>query len=721
MSQAVPSPPPVHPRPLDAFWRALTHFDRKQIDFWMGLRNAVGITLPLAVAVDLGYPGSGLVASTGAINVAAADGTDSYRNRAARMLTSSVIGAAAVFIGALVARNHVASFSVGVLWAFAAGLMVCLGTAAADIGMISLVVFTIYSRQSMTLEHAAWAGLIALGGGLLQTALSIALWPFRGHDPERQSIGDFYQELARTATVPPDPYGAPAASRHSTRAQEALSSLVGDHTLEAERLFALVSQGERIRLSLFALGRSLVRVRREEDGKKAAAVIEGFLEVVSRLLSSVGRSLQGEPLADSASAWLKELDSAAAAMRQCEECPERPALHPHLSEARVQMDALAGQLRAAVELASHTTVAGANAFAEREARRPWNLKLSGWLATLRANLSLDSSACRHAIRLAICIAIGDIIGHFFSLPRSYWLNMTVALVLKPDFGNTFSRGVLRLAGTYAGLMLATVLFHFTPPAAVFHVLWIGILAFFTRSLGRANYGILTTGISALIVFLFSLTGVAPQDVIVSRALNTTIGGALALAIYWVWPTRERTQVPQALASMLDAYRLYFQAVSRAYLDGRSVDPRELDRLRVNGRLARSNVETSVDRLSAEPYADAHQLRVLNALLASSHRFIHAAMALEAGLTPGTSAPADAAFQTFSHDLEKTLYFLAARLRGSPVTPDSLPNLREDHNRLDRRNESLIIETDRMTNSLNTLAEQVFRWVAMSAPVDWAKE
>ena len=121
--------------------------------------------------------------------------------------------------------------------------MVCLGTAAGDIGMISLVVFTIYSRHSMTLEHAAWAGLIALGGGLLQTALSIALWPFRGHDPERQSIGDFYQELARTATIPPDPYGAPAASRHSTRAQEALSSLVGNHSVEADRLFALVSQG----------------------------------------------------------------------------------------------------------------------------------------------------------------------------------------------------------------------------------------------------------------------------------------------------------------------------------------------------------------------------------------------------------------------------------------------------------------------------------------------
>jgi uncharacterized membrane protein YccC len=707
--------PEVHPRPLDAFWRALTHFDRKQINLWMGLRNAAGIVLPLAVAVALGYPGSGLVAATGALNVAAADGEDSYRKRGARMLASSVIGAAAVLIGALTARNDLAAACVGVLWAFAAGLVVCLGTAAADIGMISLVVFIIYSGQSMTPAHAGWAGLIALAAGVFETALSIALWPFRGAQPERRVIGDFYKELARVATVPPDPYGAPLASQQSTQAQQALSALSGDHGVEAERLFALVSQGERIRLSLFALSRALVRVRREEGGEQAAAVIEPFLERASNLLAAIGRSLEGAPLTDAASALLKELEDPASALRLAQERSEQLASHPHLSEARLQMDALAGQLRAAVELSRSTTPAGESAFAAREARTPWHLQLTGWLATLRANLSLDSSASRHAVRLAICIALGDLIAHSFSLPRSYWLNMTVALVLKPDFGSTFSRGVLRLAGTYGGLLVATVLFHFTSPTAAAHVVSIGVLAFIMRSTGRANYGLLVTVLSALIVFLFSLNGVAPHDVIASRALNTTIGGALALAIYGIWPTRERTQAPQAMASMLDSYRLYFQAVARAYIDGRGADPQELDRLRVKGRLARSNLETSADRLSAEPYADAAQLRVVNAALASSHRFIHAAMALEAGLTAGPPAPAGDAFQTFSHDLELTVYLLAARLRGSPVAPDSLPNLREDYNRLSSSDTALLIETDRMTNSLNTLAEQIFRWVNITTP------
>jgi uncharacterized membrane protein YccC len=37
--------------------------------------------------------------------------------------------------------------------------------------------------------------------------------------------------------------------------------------------------------------------------------------------------------------------------------------------------------------------------------------------------------------------------------------MTVAIVLKPDFASTFSRGALRLGGTFGGLVFATALFH----------------------------------------------------------------------------------------------------------------------------------------------------------------------------------------------------------------------------------------------------------------------
>jgi hypothetical protein len=65
----------------------------------------------------------------------------------------------------------------------------------------------------------------------------------------------------------------------------------------------------------------------------------------------------------------------------------------------------------------------------------------------------------------------------------------------------------------------------------------------------------------------------------------------------------------------------------------------------------------------------------------------------------------------------TLYHLAAALRGSPVAPDSLPDLREDHHALvhsagseDERYAFVNTETDRITNSLNTLSEELRQWV-----------
>ncbi len=700
MIPATTVPQREHPKPLESFWRALTTFDRSRIDPWMGVRNAIGITLPLAMGVATGYAASGATSAIGAINVAAADGIDSYRNRAARMLTASVICGTAVFLGGLASHYPFSVALVRILWAFAAGLAVCLGQVAADIATISLVIIIIYSAQNMTPAHAAASGSIALAAGLLQTLLSIAPWPIRGREPERRAIGNFYLALAKSATTPANPFDAPLASQQSTQAQEALTSSAGDHSVESERLFALVSQGERIRLALFALARNVLRIRRDEGNEESVGIAERFLELAANVLRAVGLCLYGEPL-DDTSTWLEIANALAEGM------PESSLE----AEARVQMFALCGQLRAAVEIAGNATVTGEQEFRAREERVPWNLRLSGRLATLRANLSLDASACRHAIRLAICIALGEVIIHSFSLTRAYWLEMTVALVLKPDFGNTFTRGTLRLGGTYAGLLLATVLVRFVSPQPMAHVAMIGILALTMRSVGRANYGVFVTALSALIVFLFSLTGVSAQDVIAARALNTTVGGALALTVYLVWPTRERTQIRQALAKMLDSYRVYLATLASLYLGGQKAALSDLDRLRVNGRRARSNVETSVDRLAAEPFANAAQLRLVNAMLASSHRFVHAAMALEAAIGGGVEGSARDAFGTFARDLDQILSALAAHLRGDSVDRDSLPNLRRDQNAVAHAgaNPTLRIETDRLTNSLDTLAEQVFRF------------
>jgi uncharacterized membrane protein YccC len=709
------------PRTAIALWRDLTRFDAHKMNRWMALRNALGVALPIAIAMDLHSPSSGLVAGIGALNVAAADGVDGYRRRAIRMLVLAFCGAAAVFIAASSAKYGWAAVVVAAFWAFGSGMLVALGPSAANLGTISLVTVVIYNTRPMVFEQAATSGVIALGGGLLQTALSVLLWPLRRFQHEREVLADFYQELARVArSTSPASYDAPFASEQSTAAHESLATLARDHRVEAERYTLLLSQAERIRLSIFALRRFRERMRREPGGSAPVETLDRCRELAAAAMQSVSDTLRTGHWALPAGNlddFQKAVRAFAAQDRDNTGGPLSSALH----EARLQLDALGGQLRAALDLTGGSTAAGEAAFATREARLPWRLRFGGPLAILRANLSLESAAFRHAIRLALCIALAEAAARVVQFERSYWLPMTLAIVLKPDFSGTFSRGLHRLAGTFAGLLLATLLFHFVSPTGASDVLWIGILAFLLRWIGLANYAIFVTALSALIVFLFSLVGIAPNSVIAARAINTTIGGAVALAVYWAWPTWERRQVPQMMANLLDAYRAYFRSVSEAYVRAETAAPPDLDSLRQNARLARSNMEASLDRLSAEPRVERSQMQLGQGLLSSSHRYVHAVMSLEAGLERSHPEPARDAFLTFSNHVDLTLYLQGAVLRGSQVEPSAFPDLRADHNQLagagDALNEryALVnIETDRMTNSLNTLTNQVFLWMGIAS-------
>ena len=689
------------------FWQGVFHFQTEKVSPWTALRNTLGIVLLLAAGAIGHDLAPALIAAVGALNVASSDSLEPYALRAKRMLAACALVGLAVFAGAICGDHHLLAVPLTGAWAFAAGMLVALSTTSADIGIMSLVTLVVFTARPLPPESAALSGLLALGGGLLQTVLALVFWPIRRYVPERRALAALYAELAHTAVARVDSGEAPPASAQSTQAQAVLAPLAGDYSIEGERYRSLLSQAERIRLGLFALSHF-----RGPDSR--GAILARYFEIAARVLRAIGGVLVAAVPGDSVNAELEALGALAEDLRSVEADAQL---------ARPQVDALNGQLRAAFELADHATAAGQLAFAREETRRPWHLRLSGPLAILRANLSLESAAFRHAIRLAVCVTIGDAVGRSIELHRSYWLPMTVAIVLKPDFASTFSRGVLRLAGTFAGLAFATALFHVLPGGAAAQITAIAALMFVLRCWGPANYGILVTAVTGMIVVLIGMAGVAPQGVIVARGWNTAIGGAIALVAYWLWPTRERVRIQVEMADMLDAYRDYFRAIRENYSGMETADETDLDRTRATARRGRSNLEASFERLRSEPGVAIETITALTAMMASSHRLIHAIMALEAGLRTSQPAPARQAFYRFSDDVELTLYSLASALRGSPLARADLPDLREDHHALAHSGDpaaeryALVnAETDRLTNSLNTLSEQLLRWLEPGPPI-----
>jgi len=219
-------------------------------------------------------------------------------------------------------------------------------------------------------------------------------------------------------------------------------------------------------------------------------------------------------------------------------------------------------------------------------------------------------------------------------------------------------------------------------------------------------------ISAIVVLLIAITGISPKELIWARGINTAAGGALALLGYWIWPTWERRHVSERIAEMLEAYRKYFHVLTESFTRNETSSARELDRARLRARVARTNLEASIDRLRAEPGTTAEQMNQLNALLASSHRFVHAVMALEADRLHTAAAPARTAFRQFATDVRRCSLCWRRGFAQARALKD-FPDLREDHHALVQSGDQKIeryalvnVEADRIVNSLNTLRKQV---------------
>ena len=693
---------------IRSLWQAVTRFDRAKMIPLIAARNALGIALPLAIGVAIGDAGGGLVMTTGALNVSFSDGPDPYVHRAHRMLTASFCCALAVLAGCLLGRSLAMVILLAAGCAWIAGMMPAVSQAATDIASVTLVTLVVFSSQATTPKRALIEAGLALGGGLLQTILALALWPVHRYAPERRILAELYGGLSHAAAGDAPATEAPPASQQTTDAQSALSSLSGDHSLEAERYLALLSQAERIRLALLTLFRLRMRLTREGCPQEAAT-IERATILASRVLKSIAEAVPEDKAGVPDTEPLPAMYQLAESLRSADGSAMA-------RDARAQLDALAGQLRSAAELASHLTPEGQALFERQEATTSWRLRIGSVRDVIRANLHRNSAVFRHAVRLAACVAIGELAGRMVRPGRGYWVAMTIAIILKPDFSSTFSRGLLRLAGTLIGLAAATAVFHFLHPSPDWEVALIGASALALRWLGPANYGALVTALTGLVVLMFGVAGVAPASVIAARGTNTLLGGVIALTAYMLWPTWERTQVPEVLAQLIDAYRAYFAAVRDSYVDPSHSHAASLDRTRLAARRARSNLEASLMRLRSEPGASSGRVEALDSILANSHRLVHAFMSLEAGLIRSRPAPARAAFRPFAADVDLTLARLAESLRGAEVDPEKLPDLREDHHTLVasgnqgvERYALVNVETDRITNSMNTLTREVLAW------------
>lgn len=677
---------------------------RRDVPVRVALRNTAAVALPLMLGTWSGHLAAGLAVSAGALDTMFADQPGPYRVRLQRMLLTALAAGVSAWTGFVLGGHDALMVLIAALWGFVGALLVALGPNAARAGMISMILLVITAAGPLSPAQALPAALLIFAGGTLQTLFAVAAWPLQRYRPERLALAQVFADLAVLARQAPGSRLAPPLTEALNEIQTLLHGVHEGRSRALDTFRVLAAIAERIRAELLALA----DLHEAEAGAGRRDAQRALLDNAAAVLDGISAALmQGEP-AQAAQAAMPAFDAALAHLEEV--CGDY--LH---DLARPRAAGLAGQLRAATRNAGFAGSRGEMRAAEAEARLPQALRPGNPLATLRANLTLDSVACRHAVRCGVCLALAVAADRGLDMSHGYWMPMTLAIVLKPDFGATWRFGLLRVIGTLLGLVLTTALLHFAPGGVWTGIALLAALSFAFRELATVHYGIAVACLTGAVVVLLAFYGVAPGEAMHARALHTALGSGLALLAYLLWPTWERGRERAALAAMLDAYRAYFDAIAGG-------DERARHEARAAARRARGNAEASLERLRHEP-ASARLVERADAAIANANRLVRAAMALEAAREDAGASALPEAATPFMREASARLAELAAALREARA-PTADPGLRARQRALvlaldaapsTPLSAALRDASDRIADSLGTLAHLLASARAASPP------
>lgn len=236
------------------------------------------------------------------------------------------------------------------------------------------------------------------------------------------------------------------------------------------------------------------------------------------------------------------------------------------------------------------------------------------------NFSFGSAAFKHALRVSLVCMIGFITAKSISLGHhSYWILLTIIVILKPGFSLSKQRNYQRLIGTIFGGVIGIVILLFIPDKSIQFGLLV-ILMIGTYSFLRLNYVVSVIFMTPYVLILFKFLGVGL--VVKERIIDTVIGSSIAfIASYLIFPSWEFEKIQDNLADVVTANINYLIKIAETIL-GRQVGSIEYKLARKDVFVKSANLSAAFERMTSEPKSkqrkvkEVHKFVVLNHILSS---------------------------------------------------------------------------------------------------------
>ena len=588
-------------------------------------------------------------------------------------------------------------------WCFVAGMMVVYGQTQATVGTQAVIAYVVLGRFAGSPTVALHLSLSVMVGALVEVVALVVLRLPPTLRYQRGRLANSFEAVAELARSEPS---RPATDLLGTLddAQRALSSPSLFSRTDVQDLRAILDQTRRIRLELTTLAGLRLRLATEGDHDDEDA-LQASLHAAAIALDELSWALRHPSKSTNLRLDLTSLDTSISSLEA--RFDDDPLVDVVTRQCVSHLAAVGGQLRSAANLYAHLR--------EGDNRRVWRPSLPtprgpdlarfrNDVSTFRDNLRRSSAGFRHGVRLAVAVPLSIVIGSLFSLPRSYWLPFAVAVILKPDYSTLVKRGLGRVIGTMLGATIAAILVSEIHPNLTLSVVLVAFIGWVAYSTWAASFSVAIGFITAMVLVLLNTSTSDALGTAGDRLIDISLGGAIAVITYVVWPTSPRAGVAAAQSELFRSLRAYLAAVLDL-VESRTVDPALIATSSRRVRVAWATAEAAVGRSVEEPAATRIDPSEGRSLLATTMRILRSIHALrieaERGATVLESVELESLKRACLASLDRLGDWFASSTPGS--TDPLRPLYRSAEQALARSGapESIASHLDELVNAINT--------------------
>ena len=603
-----------------------------------GLRISAGILLPSLLLMEFNQFDLGLTLSLGALCICVIDNPGPVLHKRNAM----AIGNLCLFIVAVVtsfARLNVFTLGLEITaFSFLFSMFIVYGNRAASIGTSSLLIMIFMMDKATPPSEVLVYSLEILAGGVWYMLFSLVFFGIRPYRAAQQTLGENVADIARFLRIKADFYVAETniddnyrklvsqqiqVSQHQDAVRELLfkSRVMVRESTGASRILVLTF------VDLVDMYEQIMITHYDYSHIREKYMNTGVLAEIARILHH---------MAD-------ELDDIAYLVLSNTRHRHLMDFNTELEKLKLKIDAIDSQNESSNMVLKKILINLRNLGESiTNVYNYYNRKGVQKSTELRGdveytqfvthqdyaphiffdNLTFGSSTFKHALRVSLVCLIGFTTAKFIALGHhSYWVLLTIIVILKPGFSLSKQRNYQRLIGTIGGGAIGILILNFIPDTTA-QFIFLMVFMIGAYSFQRLNYVVSVIFMTPYVLILFKFLGVGLLNVAQERIVDTVIGSSIAfIASYIIFPTWEFEQIEQTLREVIVANINYLITIADSIsAKVTSLTAYKLARKEVYVKSA--NLSATFERMTSEPKSkqrnvkDVHKFVVLNHILSS---------------------------------------------------------------------------------------------------------